>query len=100
MYIYNVTVKVELEKADAWLTWMREKHIPDVMATGYFIENRVCRLVDEGDLEGMTFAIQYTCQSIDDFLAYKTTVAPKLQKEHSELFGNSTVAFRTLMEVL
>lgn len=100
MYLYNVTIKVDIERADEWLTWMREKHIPDVMATGYFTEHRICRLVDEGDLEGITFAIQYTCNTIDDFLAYKIKKSPALQKEHSEKFGNHFIAFRTLMEVL
>ena len=50
MYIYNVTIKIDIARADEWLTWMREEHIPEVMATGYFVENRICRLVDEGDL--------------------------------------------------
>ena len=76
MYIYNVTVKIDQSRADEWLVWMREKHIPDVMATGFFTENRICRLVDEGDMEGITFAI------------------------HSEKFGTDFVAFRTLMEVV
>ncbi|MBK9505965.1 MAG: DUF4286 family protein [Chitinophagales bacterium] len=100
MYIYNVTVKIDQSRADEWLVWMREKHIPDVMATGFFTENRVCRLVDEGDMEGITFAIQYTCNDLDDFLQYKLTKAPALQKDHSEKFGTDFVAFRTLMEVV
>ena len=100
MYIYNVTVKVDIHRADEWLSWMRETHIPEVLATGYFTENRICRLVDEGDIEGVTFAIQYTCNTIDDFLNYKLTTAPALQKSHSEKVGNDVIAFRTLMEIL
>lgn len=100
MYIYNVTVKVDHTRADEWLVWMREKHIPMVMETGYFVGHRLCRLVDEGDVDGITFAIQYTCNELDDFLTYKLTKAPQLQKDHSEKFGSDFVAFRTLMEVL
>jgi len=100
MYIYNVTIKIDIARADEWLTWMREEHIPEVMATGYFVENRICRLVDEGDLEGMTFVIQYVSNTIDDFLAYKIKESPALQKKHSEKFGNDFIAFRTLMEIL
>lgn len=100
MYLYNVTIKIDIDRADEWLSWMREKHIPDVMATNYFVEHRICRLVDEGDLEGVTFAIQYTCNTIDDFLAYKIKDAPALQRDHSEKFGNDFIAFRTLMEIL
>jgi hypothetical protein len=79
---------------------MRVTHIPEVLATGHFIENRICRIVDEGDGDGVTFAIQYTCNTLDDFLNYKLNKALALQKSHTEKFGNDVVAFRTLMEIL
>lgn len=100
MYLYNVTVKVEHSRADEWLQWMREKHIPDVMATRFFIEHKLCRLLDDGDLDGVTFVVQYLCNSLEDFITYKTSKAPALQKDHQAKFGNDVVAFRTVMEVL
>lgn len=100
MYIYNVTLKVEISRADEWLTWMREIHIPEVMETGYFTGYRINRLLEDGDLDGITFVLQYECEKIDDFLAYKQTSAPELQRKHIEKFGADVVAFRTLMEVI
>ncbi|HMU68435.1 MAG TPA: DUF4286 family protein [Chitinophagales bacterium] len=100
MYLYNVTIKIEQSRADEWLTWMREKHIPDVMATGFFVEHRLCRLVDDGDMEGMTFVVQYTLNNLDDFLTYKLTSGPSLQRDTQEKFGNDFFAFRTLMEII
>ncbi|MBC8047719.1 MAG: DUF4286 family protein [Fimbriimonadaceae bacterium] len=100
MYIYNVSVKVETHKADEWLAWMKQKHIPDVMATGFFTEYRMSRLLDDGDLDGITFVMQYVCNTLDDYLNYKTQFAPALQKEHSEKFASDVVAFRTVMEIL
>ncbi len=41
MYIYNVTVTLEKEIQSEWLRWMKEIHIPDVMRTGFFIENKI-----------------------------------------------------------
>jgi len=40
MIIYSVTVNIDDSVHDEWVTWMKEVHIPDVMATGYFLENR------------------------------------------------------------
>ncbi len=100
MYIYNVTIKVELHRADAWLEWMKAKHIPDVMATGYFTESRICRILDEDDFEGVTYAVQYTCNDLNDFLQYKALHAPALQKDAFDNFGSDFIAFRTLMEIL
>ena len=79
---------------------MREQHIPDVLATGYFHDHRICRLIDEGDLDGVTFVVQYSFEVIDDFLTYQLAAAPALQREHSEKFGNDFLAVRTLMEVI
>jgi hypothetical protein len=100
MYIYNVTLKVDIAIADEWVTWMRQTHIPDVLHTGYFSDYRLSRLLDDGDLDGITFVVQYNCETIDDFLQYQSLKAAALQKEHTEKFGKQVTAFRTIMEVL
>lgn len=100
MYIYNVTIKVEVAIVDDWVQWMRQSHIPEVLNTGYFSAYRMSRLLDDGDLDGITFVVQYDCASIDDFLNYQSLKAPALQKEHTERYGKQVTAFRTIMEVL
>ncbi len=100
MYIYNVTVKINHFQADKWLRWMRAIHIPTVMATGYFTKNRIFRFIDEGNIEGVTFAIQFTCKNLDYYFAYKTNYAPAMQKQHNQKFEGQFVATRILMEVL
>lgn len=99
MIIYNVTVSVDHEIADDWLNWMRSKHIPDVMATGMFIENRLLRVLT-GENSGSTFAVQYTCESHERLENYQTEFAPALQKEHLQRYGDKAVAFRTVLEIL
>jgi hypothetical protein len=97
MIIYNVTVKVDAEIHDEWMKWMREKHIPDVMATGMFVHHQMAKvLVDEAD--GMTYAIQYHCDSMELLEQYQMHHAPKLQREHAERYKDKFVAFRTLLE--
>lgn len=99
MIIYNVTVNIENDVREEWLRWMKQKHIPDVMATGYFTEHRFCKvLVDEE--QGTTYSIQYSCESMEKLKAYQTNEAPRLQKEHTEKYGNKAVAFRTLLEMV
>lgn len=99
MIIYNVTVNIENDVREEWLEWMKEKHIPDVMKTGHFLENKICKvLVDEE--QGTTYSIQYTCESMETLNNYQQEHSPRLQKEHAEKFANKFVAFRTLLEVL
>ncbi|MFI5149004.1 MAG: DUF4286 family protein [Bacteroidia bacterium] len=99
MIIYNVTVCIDHDVQTEWLKWMRETHIPDVMKTGCFIENKICKvLVDEDS--GVTYSIQYTCNSMNELEEYRQKHAPGLQKDHNERFKDKFVAFRTLLEVL
>lgn len=97
MIIYNVTINIEESVHDEWLRWMKEKHIPAVMATGYFLENRFCRVLVEEE-SGKTYSVQYTCASMADLEEYRLKEAPRLQKEHTERFRDKFVAFRTLLE--
>lgn len=99
MIIYNVTVNIENDVREEWLQWMKEKHIPDVMKTGYFIENKICKVLVEEEL-GTTYSIQYTCESMDKLMEYQRIHSQGLQKEHADRYTNKFVAFRTLLEIV
>lgn len=101
MIIYNVTINVESDIHDEWLHWMKEKHIPDVMNTGKFMEYKICKILTKQEGEtGETYAIQYTCKNMQDYEDYQKNFAPQLQAEHSERYKNKFVAFRTLLELI
>jgi hypothetical protein len=100
MIIYNVTVNIEQSVHDEWLKWMKEVHIPDVMAKGVFTESRMLRLIGDEDSGGSTYAIQYSCSSMDEFDRYERDFAGELRKEHLERFKDKFVAFRTLLELV
>lgn len=99
MIIYNVTVNVDVDVHEQWLEWMKQTHIPEVMATGMFLDNRLCRVLadDEG---GITYAIQYTCADMATYERYRSEHAPRLQAETQKLYAGRFAAFRTLLEVL
>jgi hypothetical protein len=99
MIIYNVTVNIDADVHERWMDWMKEVHIPDVMATGLFLESRILRVLadDEG---GITYAIQYTAADMEHFERYRTEHAPRLQAETQKHFDGKFAAFRTLLEVV
>lgn len=100
MYIYNVTVNIEDSVHDEWLDWMKNHHIKDVLNTGLFYENRICKVHGGEVSSGVTYAVQYSCKSLDDYNLYHEKFAPALQAQHSEKFKDKFVAFRTLLEVI
>jgi hypothetical protein len=101
MILYNITVNVEDGIHSDWFKWMKETHIPDVMNTGMFIENKMLKLLSQlPDEEGTTYAIQYFCTSLEDLEHYQQNFAPKLQEDYLKRYGNKVVAFRTILEVI
>lgn len=99
MILYNVTINIDDDVHDEWLQWMKEVHIPDVMNTGYFLENRICKIMAESD-GGVSYAIQYLCKNMEDLEDYQEKHAPRLQQEHTDRYAGKFAAFRTLLEVV
>jgi len=99
MIIYNVTVNIDDNVHLEWVEWMKNEHIPKVMATGYFLENRMCRLMVEEE-SGTSYTIQYTLKNMADYEEYVKLHARALQKEHADKYHDKFVAFRSLMEVV
>jgi len=99
MISYNVTVSVEEGITIDWLNWMKAEHIPEVMACGIFTKSQIKRVISQGDSNN-TFAIAYFCKNMKDLHQYQIKFAPALQQKHIERYGDKTVAFRTVMEVI
>ena len=41
MFIYNVTVKVDWSIHDAWVQWMLNEHMPEMIKTGCFTDSKL-----------------------------------------------------------
>ena len=100
MIIYNVTVNVDESIHSAWLKWMQNKHINDVLATGLFTNAKMVKVLVEEEMGGTTYSIQYSAESNEKLQEYYKTYAPKLREEGMRLFGDKMLAFRTELEVI
>ena len=47
----------------AWLQWLKEEHIPDIINTGCFTHATILQLLETDDSEGPTYAVQYFAES-------------------------------------
>lgn len=97
MFLYNVTLILDDAAAEEWLQWMQDIHIPEVMATGMFISNRLLKVVDSPN-EGVTYCAQYVAETLDHYNKYQEEFAPALQADLNERYKNRFVAYRSLME--
>jgi hypothetical protein len=100
MIVYNVTVNVDDAIHEEWLLWMKEVHIPDVLRTGMFIDNRILKVLVEEEMGGQTYAIQYTCKDMETFRRYESEFAPALREDVMRRYDGKFVAFRTLLQVV
>ena len=100
MILYNITMKVNPSIEEEWIRWQKEEHIPDIMSTGYFTENKFLRLLEQDDSEGKTFAVQYFAKNINDYQEYIEKHSQRIREKAIKRWGNGFVAFRTLMEVV
>jgi len=100
MIVYNLTMKVDFSIHDEWLQWQKEEHIPEVMATGQFIDHKFYRLLDIDEEDGYTYVVQYIAADIHHYDKYLQNHAPLLRHKSQSKWGNRFITFRTVMKAV
>ena len=98
MILYNVTVGIDNSIESEWKKWMIEVHIPDVIATGQFVDHKFFKVLSHDEPNSSSFSIQYFAKTKENLQVYQENFAEKLQRDHQEKFANKFVAFRTILE--
>ncbi|MBS1511116.1 MAG: DUF4286 family protein [Bacteroidetes bacterium] len=100
MIIYNVTTKVTPAIQAAWLQWMKEEHIPEIIATGCFTAATIAQLLEVDDSDGSTYTVQYMAESKALYNVYIEMFATAMRNKVFEKWGDQFIAFRSLMQVI
>lgn len=98
MILYNITMNVDLRIEREFLRWMKDVHVPDVMATGLPVTSNVLKLLTEIDNGGTTYTFQYWFQTMEDFVTYQSLHQPLLQQQVADRYADRYASFRTLLE--
>ncbi|KYG81395.1 uncharacterized protein DUF4286 [Roseivirga ehrenbergii] len=99
MILYNVTVAIEKTVEEDWKVWMRDIHIPEVMATGAFVEYKFFKVMREEE-DSSSYSIQYFAENHSKLQTYLGQHAPGLQQKAGEAFPGKFAAFRTLLQAV
>jgi hypothetical protein len=97
MIKYNVSVSVPQHLAGEWESWMREKHIADVVATGKFVSAQLWRVLEPESADIVQFSVEYIAENLAEYEEYRAIYAPVLQADHTEIFGTRVVASRRVL---
>jgi hypothetical protein len=100
MFIYNVTIKIDWSIHEAWLQWMQQEHMPEVVSTGCFTHAQLLRLLETEEEEGPTYAAQYFAESRPDYNRYIELYAAGMRQKAIDKWGDRFIAFRSLMQVV
>jgi len=99
MIIYNVTVNVDESIHQEWLNWIK-LHIPQVLATGKFVDAKLTKVLIDEEMGGVTYSVQYKATSREALDSYYAHDAERLRSDGLKQFADKMVAFRTELEVI
>ncbi|MEX0314609.1 MAG: DUF4286 family protein [Allomuricauda sp.] len=100
MLIYNVTINIDESVHDEWLSWMKDKHVPDMLSTGKFSHAKMAKVLVEEEMGGVTYSVQYTTKDRATLESYYREDAERLRGDGLKRFADKFVAFRTELEVI
>jgi hypothetical protein len=92
--IYEVTAVVVHELAEEWERYMRERHIPDVLASGWFDRAALVRA------QGGRYRICYRADSAAHLDRYLTESAPALRAEFAARYPGGVALTRETWELV
>jgi hypothetical protein len=94
MIIYEVSVKVRADLVESFEKYMCEKHISEVLATGFFRAARLFRASEN------LYRTQYEAHDQKALDEYLKTQAARLREDFLEHFPSGTEVSRKIWEVL
>ena len=92
MIAYEVTVDVEEVLVDGFMAYMRQRHIPDILATGCFAHAELNRASET------RFRQRYLALTLADLERYLERHAPALRAHYALEFPKGTLVSREIWE--
>lgn len=100
MILYNITINVTSDIEQDFISWMKSTHIPEVLATGMFVEHRFYRLLHESEDGSINYSIQFFTETMEKMMEYERIHAPALRTKTRERYQGKAVSFRSLLETI
>lgn len=98
--VYSVTVKPDSDIEQAYVQWLLDEHIHEVVATGCFDSFRFFKVLAEDETDGASYNIQYVTTEMSRYFDYINDHAPHMRSKGKEKFGEKFHAFRTILRGL
>lgn len=101
MIIYNVTLSIEPSIEKDFLIWLKNEHLPEVLATNLFIEGNIFKILEAPDaVSHNSYCVQYRLENWELFHQYNNDFAPQLKQKTAQKWANNVLSFRTFLEMV
>lgn len=101
MIVYNVTLSVEPTIESDFIAWLKNEHLPEVLATNLFIEGIVFKIFEAPNASSHnSYCVQYRLENWELFNQYNQEFAPALKQKTADKWGNNVLSFRTFLETV
>ncbi len=100
MWVFNITTKVDYRISEDWVNWQKNENIPAMMETGVFVDFKFYKLLDQEDIEGFTYIIQYFITSLDLYDTYVHRYQQAFIRTSTDKWGNQIISFKTFMQTV
>lgn len=97
MILYNITFAIEKNIEDEWRQWIKDQHIPRVMAYQLFSDYRFYKVLSTEPGDNPSYCLQYFVPAITDFQFYLEKYASEVMK-HLDQYRGQYAAFQTILE--
>lgn len=94
MIIYEITAEVEENLIKSYEKYMRERHIPDLMKTGFF------KASEMGEISTGKYRIRYAAENQKTLDDYIETKAKDLREDFLKHFPDGVKLSREFLKVL
>lgn len=98
MFLYNVTIGIDKDIETEWLQWVKQNYLPAMMATGFFRDCKLYRVVTHDDEGSVSYSIQVFAENIESVVNYLNQHTATIIEGHRLKFKDKHVAFNTLLE--
>jgi hypothetical protein len=100
MLIYNITFLVADKVSQQWLQWVNDSHIPEMVASGYFTEPRLAKVLSDHGQEGTSYAVQYHIADMQELGVWRRKFGSAMERNCASLFGEDVLLFTTVLELI
>jgi hypothetical protein len=97
MFLYNITYNLEQEIENEWKDWIRGIYLPKLMATGYFEDYKIYKLLNVAE-DGITYSVQLFSSDLWKIEKYLEKEAPELLADQNQRFRYKHVAYMTVFQ--